>query len=158
MFAYNQSRDRGTKPGDVSPSHLGQPTRPFAETAECPGCSPGPAPVQEKENTTGLPGDPLQKMEKKYNTDFSNVKIFPISIRTRDVDATAFTRSNRQGHEIHFAPGEFSPRSASGQRILDHELGHVLQQRQGIVRPTTSIKGLTVNDDAALENEAGPVE
>ena len=44
---------------------------------------------------------------------------------------------------------------ASGQeKHLPHELGHVVQQAQGRVKPTTSIAGLPVNDDVGLENEA----
>jgi hypothetical protein len=116
--------------------------------------------VQEKKNNTGMPDDVLQKMENTYNTDFSNVQIYPDSIRAQELDAAAFTRSSRQGHEIHFAPGQYSPGTTAGQEMLNHELGHVIQQRQGIVKPTTSAKGLPVNDDPALEQQAdrmGPV-
>ena len=37
---------------------------------------------------------------------------------------------------------------------IPHELGHVVQQAQGRVKPTTTVAGLAVNDNAGLENEA----
>ena len=40
------------------------------------------------------------------------------------------------------------------ERHLTHELTHVAQQKQGIVRPTTYINGLPVNDSPALERSA----
>ena len=41
------------------------------------------------------------------------------------LNARAFT----VGRSIYFAPGEFSPASASGRRLLAHELAHTVQQR-----------------------------
>ena len=35
-----------------------------------------------------------------------------------------------------------------------HELVHVVQQKQGIVKPTMTINGVGVNNDTALEKEA----
>ena len=106
--------------------------------------------VQEKPNTTGMPDPVLQKMESAFHTDFSNVKIFPNSPKAPQLGARAYT----QGSHIHFAPGEFSPSNSEGQKILKHELVHVVQQRQGIVKPTGRIKGLPLNDDPALESHA----
>jgi hypothetical protein len=37
---------------------------------------------------------------------------------------------------------------------MTNELGHVVQQAQGRVKPTTSIGGMAVNDNAGLESEA----
>ena len=43
----------------------------------------------------------------------------------------------------------------SGQdKHLPHELGHVVQQMEGRVQPTTSVAGLSVNDNPGLETEA----
>ncbi|AMO94725.1 hypothetical protein CFter6_2034 [Collimonas fungivorans] len=51
------------------------------------------------------------------------------------------------GSEIHLAPGQ--------QKHLPHEAWHVVQQKQGRVKPTLQMKqGAPVNDDAALEHEA----
>ena len=41
------------------------------------------------------------------------------------------------------------------EKHLPHELGHVVQQKQGKVKPTTQLKGkVNINDDAGLEKEA----
>ena len=51
-----------------------------------------------------------------------------------------------QGTNIHVAPGQ--------ERHLPHEAWHVVQQAQGRVRPTMQLKGIEVNDDMGLEQEA----
>jgi hypothetical protein len=118
-------------------------------------------PIQKKENNTGLPdnlktgsGGPMPadvqaKMESAFGTDFSDVQIRE-GPEASSIGAVAFTR----GNELHFAPGQYDPRSQSGQKLLGHELAHVVQQREGRVRPTTQAKGLAVNADPTLEREA----
>jgi hypothetical protein len=60
-----------------------------------------------------------------------------------------------QGNDVHFAPGQYNPESSKGQELIGHELTHVVQQRQGRVKPTKEQgKGLSVNDNPSLENEA----
>jgi hypothetical protein len=54
---------------------------------------------------------------------------------------------------MHFAPGYYSPHTPQGQRLLAHELAHVLQQRAGRVRNPFG-QGVAVVQDAALEAEA----
>jgi len=51
-----------------------------------------------------------------------------------------------QGPEIHVAPGE--------KRHLPHEAWHVVQQKQGRVRPTVKAREVSLNDDTELEREA----
>lgn len=66
----------------------------------------------------------------------------------------AYTR----GNHIYFAPGQYKPETAEGKKILDHEMGHAVQQSRGNVkpnvRPDTAKGGLPVNTDAVLEREA----
>lgn len=51
------------------------------------------------------------------------------------------------GTEIHLAPGE--------EQHLAHEAWHVVQQKQGRVKPTeTKAGGISINEDAGLEKEA----
>ena len=85
-----------------------------------------------------------------FFADFSGVRVHPNSPAAPAVGALAYT----QGTDIHFAPGQFSPNTLPGQRLLGHELAHVQQQSQGRVTPTTEINGLPVNDSPALEEEA----
>lgn len=106
--------------------------------------------VQKHPNNTGMPDEVKQKMENSFNSDFSNVKIHANSSKAPQVGALAYT----QGHEVHFAPGQFSPNTSSGQQLLGHELAHVVQQREGRVQPTTEVAGMPVNDNPSLENEA----
>jgi hypothetical protein len=51
-----------------------------------------------------------------------------------------------QGTDIYVGPGQ--------EKHLPHEAWHVVQQKQGRVQPTTQAKGLGINTDKNLENEA----
>ena len=65
------------------------------------------------------------------------------------MDAVAYTR----GADVHFASGEYKPTTDRGQRVLGHELAHVVQQRTGrVVAPEGS--GMPINAGPALESEA----
>ncbi len=109
------------------------------------------APIQTKPaGQNGLPADLNSKLQGTLNSDFSDVKIHQDAQSATDVGALAYT----QGNDVHFAPGQYDPHSSKGQELIGHELTHVVQQRQGRVRPTTQAKGLPVNDDPGLEAEA----
>jgi len=145
MNGQNQLTQANTEISTAQPSALSQPTRPFISPPVMKGNQQEPVP-----NKTGLPDNVLQKMNKSFNADFSNVRVFPNSSKATHLEARAFT----QGHHLHFAPGEFNPHSGDGQKILAHELTHVEQQRSGRVKANTRVKGHAVNDEAALEGEA----
>ncbi|MCI3920990.1 DUF4157 domain-containing protein [Paenibacillus sp. TRM 82003] len=107
-------------------------------------------PVQAKTSPGGgLPDGVKQTMESSFGADFSDVRIHEGSMAA-GIGALAYA----QGSDIHFAPGQYDPGSRKGQELLGHELTHVVQQRQGRVRPTGSIGGLPLNDDKSLESEA----
>jgi hypothetical protein len=94
-----------------------------------------------------LPQAVRAKMEAGFGTDFSDVRIH-VGPQAARVGAAAFTTSN----DIYFAPGRYEPHSQQGQRLLGHELAHVVQQRQGRVRAPGS--GVSVVQDRFLEAEA----
>lgn len=98
----------------------------------------------------GMPGEVQAKMENSFGTDFSGVNIHENSSSATDMGALAYT----QGNDVHFAPGQFKPESQGGQELIGHELTHVVQQREGNIKPTTEVGGMGVNNDASLENEA----
>ncbi|GLR16684.1 eCIS core domain-containing protein [Portibacter lacus] len=100
------------------------------------------------ENT--IPNQVMAKMETTLNANFSNVKINTNSSKATEVGALAYT----QGDSIDFAPGQFNPNSNDGQELIGHELTHVVQQREGRVKPNKSVNGMSINDDAGLEQEA----
>lgn len=97
-----------------------------------------------------LPDEIQTKMEGSFGTDFSDVQIRENSSVAKNLNALAFT----QGNEVHFAPGEYNPQSIKGQKILAHELSHIIQQREGKVKSTHEEQGHNISEQIELENEA----
>ncbi|NMM49081.1 eCIS core domain-containing protein [Marinigracilibium pacificum] len=109
----------------------------------------GPAPGSRM-NKSSLPGGVMQKMENSFGTSFSDVNVHKDSSEATNLGAKAFA----QGNDVHFAPGQYNPETKSGQELIGHELTHVVQQRQGRVHPTIQGKGMAINDNSQLEQEA----
>lgn len=95
-----------------------------------------------------LGGEVRGKMEGALGQDFSDVRVHEGS-QASSLGAVAYTR----GRDIHFAPGKYSPKSHEGQKLLGHELAHVVQQRAGRVAVPQG-KGAPINADSRLEKEA----
>jgi len=82
------------------------------------------------------PGRPLDTatlgfMEPRFGRDFSHVRVHADSQAAesaRSVNALAYT----VGQNIVFDSGQYAPATPGGQRLLAHELTHVLQQESGI--------------------------
>jgi len=90
-----------------------------------------------------LPDALRAEQERLSRLDLSDVRVFRSSPEPARLQALAFAR----GNQIHLAPGQ--------ERHLAHESWHVVQQRQGRVKPTLRhATGVPVNDDAGLEHEA----
>jgi len=84
--------------------------------------------------------------------DVSDVRVHTdatADVLNRSVSARAFAT----GSDVYFAQGEYNPGSASGDKLLAHELAHVVQQRG------TSASGpLSVSQPGdAMEREADSV-
>lgn len=85
---------------------------------------------------SALPANTRHRMESRFGYDFSRVRIHTGDAArglNHDLNALAFTT----GSDIYFAPGQFEPTSRRGQRLLAHELTHVVQQAggsEGVVR------------------------
>jgi hypothetical protein len=100
-------------------------------------------PVQKKENNTGLPDNLKSGIENLSGYSLDDVKVHYNSDKPAAVQAHAYA----QGTDIHMAPGQ--------EKHLPHEAWHVVQQKQGRVKPTMQMKGnVNVNDDVGLEKEA----
>lgn len=84
-------------------------------------------------NGEPLPDAVREKMEHSFGADFSDVRVHPSSPAV-PIGARAFAH----GDDVHFAPGQYSPESQSGQELLGHELTHVVQQRSGPVHPASN--------------------
>jgi ribosomal protein S18 acetylase RimI-like enzyme len=95
-----------------------------------------------------LPAAVLQRMEEFFGTSFADVRVH-VGPQAASIGALAFT----MGADLYFAPGQYDPHSAHGQRLLGHELTHVVQQRAGRVRNPLG-GGVAVVQDPALEAEA----
>ncbi len=66
-------------------------------------------------------------MAQRFGYDFSHVRVHTgaeAEQSARDVTAHAYT----VGHNVVFGAGQFSPESRVGQRLIAHELTHVVQQ------------------------------
>lgn len=98
--------------------------------------------VSQLKNNTGLPNQLKSGMESLSGMSLDHVKVHYNSPRPAAVQAHAYA----QGSDIHLAPGQ--------SKHLPHELGHVVQQAQGRVKPTTRVNGMAVNDSPRLEREA----
>lgn len=123
------------------------PAPPLASPA-----SPGGAGFDFARVSVGPPGGdaapgrlppPLRTtIERMSGVRMDDVRVHRDSPAPARVDALAFAH----GSNIHLAPGQ--------ERHLAHEAWHVVQQKRGRVRPTHSVGGAPVNDEAALESEA----
>ena len=99
--------------------------------------------IQKKENNTGLPDNLKSGMENLSGISLDDVKVHRNSDKPAQLQAHAYA----QGTDIHLASGQ--------EKHLPHEAWHVVQQKQGRVKPTMQMKGMVnVNDDAGLEKEA----
>lgn len=102
-----------------------------------------PGLIQKKENKTGIPDGLKAGMESVSGMSLNDVSVHRNSDKPAQLQAHAYA----QGTDVHLAPGQ--------EKHLPHELGHVVQQKQGRVAPTTQLKGkVPVNDSPSLEKEA----
>ena len=77
-----------------------------------------------------LDGATRNFMESRFGWDLGRVRVHADStsaMAARSLGATAYT----VGRDIVFDTGQYTPGTASGQRLLAHELTHVLQQQSG---------------------------
>jgi hypothetical protein len=117
----------------IAPYAQRQPSAPTAEAATPRlGNSPSLEGRLAGAATSGspLPASVRGPMEASFGVDFSPVRVHTgpaAASLSDDLDAIAFTH----GRHIYFAPGAYSPGTSAGQRLLAHELTHVVQQGGG---------------------------
>jgi len=101
------------------------------------------ATVQKKGNNTGLPDQLKSGIENLSGHAMDDVKVHYNSDKPAQLNAHAYA----QGTNIHVAPGQ--------EKHLPHEAWHVVQQKEGRVKPTIQMKEkVNINDDKNLEREA----
>lgn len=99
-------------------------------------------PKRKKKNTTGIPDNIKHGIESLSGISLDDVKVYYNSPKPAEIDAHAYA----EGTNVYIAPGQ--------EEYLPHELWHIVQQKQGIVRGTTKVNGKKVNDQEKLEKEA----
>lgn len=99
-----------------------------------------------KTSGSPLPGDVRAKMEPRLGADLSGVKVHAGGESERAAEgfgARAFT----VGSDVHFGAGQFAPGTKEGDKLIAHELTHVVQgQKSGVQRKA---------DEAAPGGEKG---
>jgi len=99
--------------------------------------------IQLKKNNSGLPDTLKSGVESLSGLSMDDVKVHYNSDKPAQLNAHAYA----QGTDIHLASGQ--------EKHLAHEAWHVVQQKQGRVRPTMMMKAkVPINDDKGLEKEA----
>jgi hypothetical protein len=99
--------------------------------------------LQRKSNKTGLPDNLKSGIENLSGHSMDDVKVHYNSDKPAQLNALAYA----QGTDIHIASGQ--------EKHLPHEAWHIVQQKQGRVKPTLQMKGkVNINDDKDLESEA----
>ncbi|MCL2206511.1 MAG: DUF4157 domain-containing protein [Fibromonadales bacterium] len=91
---------------------------------------------------TGIPNTVKEKFENLSGLSFDDVRVYYNSNKPAQLQALAYT----YGNHVYIAPGQ--------EMHLEHELVHVVQQKQGRVKPTRTINGFPLNDDPVMEQEA----
>jgi hypothetical protein len=93
------------------------------------GQTEAPPIVREVLRSPGQPLDPATRtfMEPRFGHDFSSVRIHTDSLATASASALN-ALAYAAGHEIAFGSGQYAPGTPAGNRILAHELTHVVQQ------------------------------
>jgi hypothetical protein len=103
-------------------------------------------------------GEPLSRttradMEERFGADFGTVRVHTGEAAGRSAEAVA-ARAYTVGNHIVFGEGQYAPGSATGRRLIAHELAHVLQQgARGAALPQLDTLRIGARDDP-LEREA----
>lgn len=98
--------------------------------------------TEKKPNLTGIPLQMKQSFEQSSGLSFDDVRVHYHSALPARLGALAYTL----GSYVYVASGQ--------ERHLGHELGHVIQQKQGRVRTTSVLNGVRLNTSPAMEREA----
>src|SRR5262245_28218734 len=134
---------RSLRPGEIGPARMNpvheeraaataQIQRSLTAWRSASG-TPGKASIPKGAGAP-LPAPVRAKMEPKLGADLSNVRLHTGS-ESADAAKGFGARAFTIGEDVHFNAGEFNPGSKEGDKLLAHELTHVVQgQKSGIQR------------------------
>lgn len=98
--------------------------------------------AQSSSGGTPLADAMRAKFERQFSMSMDDVRVHYNSDEPAKFDAGAYT----YGSHIFIGPSQ--------EKLLEHEIGHVVQQKRGVVRPTGREHGLAVNRSPVLEHSA----
>ena len=100
-----------------------------------------------------LPQDVRESMEARFGEDFIDVRVHAdeeAATAASALDARAYTI----GRDVYFARGMYAPKDPEGQRLLAHELTHVVQQESTTRSGDSRVSLARSQSDDAAEVEA----
>lgn len=114
--------------------------------------------LETASNSVGEPLDEATRssMEPRFGVDLAKVRVHTdekASKSAETFDAQAYT----SGRDIYFGAGKYAPGTTEGQRLLAHELTHVVQQTAAGEETTTHGPAKLVPPDDRTEQEADRV-
>ncbi len=88
-----------------------------------------PRHAQDMLRSSGQPLDSVSRafMEPRFGRSFSDVRVHSDAMAADSAEAVN-ARAYTVGNHVAFGPGQYAPHSPAGQRLLAHELAHVVQQ------------------------------
>jgi hypothetical protein len=129
------AQDGGQMDGNAWPwrqTETHAPVQMKADTGAAAPVQPPPGARIDADGGQPLPEDVRAVMERAFGRDFSHVRIHTdarAAVDARRLGARAFTME----HHVFFGAGEFAPGTPQGDRLLVHELTHVVQHDEGRV-------------------------
>lgn len=95
-------------------------------------------------------GQPLdagtqETMGARFGTDFSHVRVHADE-QANDSAQAIHARAYTVGNDVVFGGGQYKPGTSEGQRLLAHELTHVVQQTASLASPKTVQRRLNPED------------
>ena len=113
--------------------------------------------VDEVLSSPGQPLDPATRtfMEPRFGHDFAKVRVHTNNRAAESVEAVN-ARAYTVGNHIVFGAGQHEPGGSRGQRLLAHELTHVVQQNDGLRGEATGAHNIS-RAPAGLLSRDGPI-
>src|SRR5262245_25683758 len=137
----DSTHEQAQKKPTPAPTHAATPSQsPLLERRATNVTEPAEVPpiVHNVLASSGQPLDPETRasMESRFGHDFSRVRVHTggqAAESAQAVNALAYT----VGRNVVFGAGQYAPATDEGQRLLAHELTHVVQQAQssGVSEP-----------------------
>lgn len=124
----------------------------MAARALTPIVAPAPRRLDAQRSIDDIPGlpagEPLApavraEAQRRFQHDFSQVRVHVGDVLGDTAHAIG-SRAFAIGTHVAFAPGAYRPRSVDGQRLLAHELAHVVQASEGLPLRVRSQKAPSV--------------